>query len=58
MTETGGVAPDSPETGDVDTTSMYGAGPDAADDASDDEVTALGDEEDLSSGSTGALPEG
>ncbi len=55
-----GGAPDSPETGDTDTTSLYGAEPDGStDDSTDDADTPeLGAEDDLNSGATGALPEG
>lgn len=56
MSEPTGGAPDSPETGDIDTESMYGAPPDGS--GEDTADTELGAEDDLSSGSTGALPEG
>ena len=56
-----GQAPDSPETGDVDTESLYGQQPGPAQDDTQDEADAvpeLGAEDDLVPGDTGALEQG
>lgn len=59
MSDTSHGAPDSPETGDVDTESLYGAEPGSeSDESSEEDVPELGAEKDLHSGSTGPLPEG
>jgi len=57
VSDPNGEAPDSPETGEPDTESLNGTDFSTGN-PGDDDVAELGAEDDLRSGSTGALPEG